>query len=70
MSNVIQFADVRRAKLDKIAAQQTAKDVDLCLFITSGYQPKSKPRILEAILEVLDESERVRLVLRELGEAV
>ena len=51
MNNVIQLADVRRAKLDKIAAQQTAKGVELCLFLTSSYTPKTKPRILEAILE-------------------
>ena len=70
MSNVIQLADMRRAKLDKSAAQQTAKDVDLCLFLTSSYGPENKPRILEAILEQLDGSEHVRLALRELGEAV
>ena len=69
MTNVIQLADVRRAKLDAITAQQAANEVELCLLLAQGYQ-KNRPKVLKTILEYLDEPELVRLALRALGEAV
>ena len=71
MNNVIQLADIRRAELDKIAAQHIANLVELCLHLASGYK-KNRPKALEAILKAFscEESEHVRQTLRELGEGV
>ena len=67
MTNVIQFADKKRAII-------TAREVQLCLTVAGwdmwADRPKARPKVLETLLKHLDESERVRQALRELGEAV
>ena len=67
-SNVIQFADKKRAIITARA------EVQFCLTIVGwdmwADRPTARPKVLETILKYLDEPERVRQALRELGEPV
>ena len=75
MTNVIQL-DVRRAKLDKIAAQKTAHMVKFLLRIAGQWAShRARTDFLRRSVARLDTGDygragEIRLALRELGEAV
>ena len=77
MNNVIQLADVRRAKLDKIATQNTAHMVEFCLRMASRFTTRrARADFLRRAVARLDTPRadgrvgEIRQALRELGEAV
>ena len=74
MTNVIQLADVRRAKLDKIAAKTSATEVKLIWRIANSFGTRrARAMFLRISLSRMDTSradgpvEEIRQALRKLG---
>ena len=70
MSNVIQFEDRKRAKLEKIRRVHGANEARLCLLLAEGYPPEARPRMIELTLSVCREPHLARQALRAMGEEV